>query len=281
MGKFSYWNVEFPSKTLVFSKVASAFRKLALCHQPWPSLAFPSSKAPLAFPAGAWDVSPYQSSSACWTESVELLVLLPFLHCPLQVSSCNWRQSETTLSCTKMHWGQTLRVSLLSAVFARLAGCQLVGPGKSSSRAWRYWGFVWIPPFTKPWGFFWGCEEQHLLLHWIPIQQQVLYFLSLPCKGRLSGPPGLWLCCLCSHEVWSSSLNLWSLLTLPLIASWQRFWVFTIIPSVLLRSSTSQTPTQGSNVTCSRSLGSTSASFASDSDTWLQWNQCQPSHHCQ
>lgn len=89
-------------------------------------------------------------------------------------------------------------------------------------------------------------------------------FISYFCKGRPPAPPGLWICCLCSQEVWGSPLNLWSLLTLLLIAPWQWFWVFTIIPSVLLRSSTSQTPIQGSNVACSRSLGSASASFASD-----------------
>lgn len=254
-----------------------------MCHQPWPSLAFPSSKAALAFPAGAWDVCPYQSSSAGWTQSVELLVLCalpppspPRLLRSLETIFESWAAPSALGT-------DTPRVITVSCV-CQPGWLSLLGQAnlhQEPGSAWRCWGSVWIPIFIKPWGFLWGCGKQHLLLHWIPIQQQVFYFLPLPCKGRPPGPPGLWICSLCSYEVWGSSLNLWSLLTLPLIAPWQRFWVFTIIPSVLLRTSISQTPVQGSNVACSRSLGSASASFASDSDTWLQWNQCQPSHHCQ
>lgn len=109
---------------------------------------------------------------------------------------------EATLSCTYLHWGQTPRVSSLSAAFASLAGCQLDGPGKSSSRAGiclEMLGICLNTTFHQTFGFFLGLWGAAFTAPVDP-HSAAFYFLPLPCKGRPPGPPGLWICCLCSHE---------------------------------------------------------------------------------
>lgn len=160
MGKFSYWNVKFPSKTLVFSEVAFAFRKLAYMSPALTKPCFSQLQSSPGIPCWCWDMRPYQSSSACWTQSVELLVLcvLPPLSPPGFLMSLE-TICEATLSFTYLRWGQTPHVSSLLAAFARLAGCQLVGPGKSSSRAricLKMLGICLNTAFHQTLGFFLG-----------------------------------------------------------------------------------------------------------------------------
>lgn len=86
---------------------------------------------------------------------------------------------EPMLSCTYLCWGQTPHVSSLSAAVARLAGCLLVGPGKSSRAriCLKMLGVCLNTTFHQTRGFFSGCGEQHLLLHWIPVQQRFISYL--------------------------------------------------------------------------------------------------------
>lgn len=124
----------FPQKLRFSQKLHLPLDSWPMCHQPWPSLAFPSSTSHPAFPAGAWDVSPHQSSSACWTQSVELLVLCalpppspPRLLMSLETICGAWAAplcpGDRHPSCHRCQ----LRLPAWLA--------QLVGPGKSSSRA--------------------------------------------------------------------------------------------------------------------------------------------------
>lgn len=192
--------------------------------------------------------------------TVELLVLcaLPPLSPPGFLMSLE-TICEATLSGTYLHWGQTPHVSSLSAAFARQIFIKSQALPEDLGDLFEYCFSSNLGGFLGLWGVAFTCSSGS------PFSSKC--FISYLCHARedLLVLLGLWICCLCSHKVWSSSLNLWSLLMLPLMAPWQRLWMFTIIPSVLLRTSTSQAPVQGSNVACSRSLGSSSASFASDS----------------
>lgn len=116
---------------------------------------------------------------------------------------------EPMLSCTYLCWGQTPHVSSLSAAVARLAGCLLVGPGKSSRAriCLKMLGVCLNTTFHQTPGFFlrlWGAAFTAPL----DPRSAAFHFLPLPYQGRPPGPSGLWICCLCSHEVWGSSLNL-------------------------------------------------------------------------
>lgn len=252
----------FPQKLWFSQKLHLPLDNWPICHQPWPSLAFPSSPGIPCWCLGHVSLSEQFSLLNTVTGA-------PCALCPSSIAPPGFLMSleticeaaELRLSALGTDTPCVIAVSCIcqagwvSACWARQIFKRQDLPNDIGDLS-EYSSSSNLGIFSEAVGSSVYCSIVS------PFSSKC--FISYFCKGRPPAPPGLWICCLCSHEVWGSPLNLWSLLTLLLIAPWQRFWVFTIIPSVLLRSSTSQTPIQGSNVACSRSLGSASASFASD-----------------
>lgn len=193
MGKFRYWKVKK-------QKLHLSLEELPVFHQPWPSMALPSSKTPVALSAGAWDMCPlfsavqlpehHQSSSLCSAASLPLPP--PGFLIPLKTI---WETtlSYTHLSCAGERHPVCYHYQLRLPDWLVVSWLRQANLNQEPGSAWRSGGFVWISPFIKPEGFFLGCGKQHLLLLWSPIQQQVLYFLPLPCKRQPPGLPELWI----------------------------------------------------------------------------------------
>lgn len=181
----------FPHKLWFSQKLHLSVDNWPMCHQPWPSLAFPSSRAPLAFPAGAGTcllvraVQPVEHS--LWSS----LCPVPFLHCPLWVSSCHWRQSVRPHRAAPICSGDRhpmcgsciCQAGWVSACWAKQIFIKSQSLPEDVGDLFEYCFSSNLGGFSRAVG------SSIYLLHWIPIQRQVFYFLPLPCKGRPPGPP--------------------------------------------------------------------------------------------
>lgn len=155
MRKCKCWQVRiFPQKSWFSQKLHSTILKILQCFTK-PDR--PSSESPAALPAGARDAWHDLSAIRLLKRSqLSSLCSIAFFQCPLCLSQCHWRHlgDQTELHLAVL--GEISSVSL-TVMFARLAGWQLVVPGKSSSTArlcLKMWGICLNTAFHQTLDFF-------------------------------------------------------------------------------------------------------------------------------
>lgn len=260
MRKCKCWQVKiFPQKSWFSQKLHSTILKILQCFTK-PDR--PSSESPAALPAGARDAWHDLSAIRLLKRSqLSSLCSIAFFQCPLCLSQCHWRHlgDQTELHLAVL--GEISSVSL-PVMFARLAGWQLVVPGKSSSTArlcLKMWGICLNTAFHQTLDFFSeAVRSSNCCPFVLPFRYFFFYFISLPCKGNLLVFLGLappMASCVCFYEVQGMRL-----ITEPLsfcsgflcCTKGAILRVFPISP-VWLSANTSQALVQGSSVEHTRS----------------------------